>query len=317
MKNITRFILTGAIASGLVTTPNLLAEDEKPAQATEAEPDAKGYLGVGFGQVPDALRSHLDIDDGVGLLVQHLDPDGPALTAGLADHDIVVGLDDQIITSADQLVTLVRNREPGSTASLKIYRKGTEMDIPVTVGSAPARVASATGRPQGIFQLQGTPFSFRSGGVNQDDIFTGIQEQLKAQGIDLDNRMGANGIDLQKFLGQQLGINITALGGGQPNNSSPAVQIVNSNASSINIIDDEHSISLTGNDGDFKLVAKDAEGTVLYDGPYNTDEDKAKVSEPVREKLKNARGMVEIGEKKAKKKSEDAEKNGTEFVDEI
>jgi hypothetical protein len=54
----------------------------------------------------------------------------------------------------------------------------------------------------------------------------------------------------------------------------------------ININDGEHTLKITVKDGKRTLLASDKDGTVIYDGPVDTEEQIAALPESIREKLK-------------------------------
>ena len=59
-----------------------------------------------------------------GVRVTRLREDGPAASAGLADGDVVVRLEDEPITSWDSLVVALRRYQPGETVTVWYYRSG-------------------------------------------------------------------------------------------------------------------------------------------------------------------------------------------------
>jgi len=63
-------------------------------------------------------------------------------------------------------------------------------------------------------------------------------------------------------------------------------QQMSSSSSSVMINDGEHVLKLKTEDGQTFLNAKTADGTEIYEGPYNTEADKEQVPEEIREKLK-------------------------------
>jgi len=89
------------------------------------------YLGVSVSSVTGALRKQLTLPEGVGLLVDHVDPDSPAKTAGLERHDVLHKLDAQILINAHQLAVLVRTFKGGDEVQLTVIRKAKPQTISV------------------------------------------------------------------------------------------------------------------------------------------------------------------------------------------
>ena len=110
------------------------AANNRPAD--RARPAAsRRRLGTTFAPTPDAIREQLDLPDGVGLLVDSVEPGSPAAAAGLKRFDILTRFNDQIVCNADQLATLIKLRKPGPMP-LTILRGGKERKLQVILPQA-------------------------------------------------------------------------------------------------------------------------------------------------------------------------------------
>jgi serine protease Do len=69
-----------------------------------------------------------------GVLVQEVQPGGPADKAGLKAGDIIVSIDGRPIKDGDDLVNEIASRRPGSTIRLGYNRDGKPQDTTVTIG---------------------------------------------------------------------------------------------------------------------------------------------------------------------------------------
>jgi serine protease Do len=69
-----------------------------------------------------------------GVLVQEVQPAGPADKAGLKAGDIIVAIDGRPIKDGDDLVNEIASRRPGSTIRLGYMRDGKPQDTTVTIG---------------------------------------------------------------------------------------------------------------------------------------------------------------------------------------
>jgi hypothetical protein len=87
------------------------------------------YLGVSTSSVPAALRQHLGLQEGVGLVVDFVEPDSPAQSAGFKQYDILTKLNDQILVNAQQLAVLVRSHKANDEIKLTLIRGGKEQSI--------------------------------------------------------------------------------------------------------------------------------------------------------------------------------------------
>jgi len=69
-----------------------------------------------------------------GVLVQEVQPGGPADKAGLKAGDIITTVDGRSIKDGDDLVNEIASRRPGSTIRLGFMRDGNAQDTTVTIG---------------------------------------------------------------------------------------------------------------------------------------------------------------------------------------
>jgi serine protease Do len=69
-----------------------------------------------------------------GVLVQQVQPGGPADKAGLKAGDIITTIDGRSIKDGDDLVNEIASRRPGSSVRLGFLREGKQTDATVTIG---------------------------------------------------------------------------------------------------------------------------------------------------------------------------------------
>ena len=69
-----------------------------------------------------------------GVLVQEVQPGGPADKAGLKPGDIITSIDGRSIKDGSDLVNEIASRRPGSTVRLGYVRDGKQADTTVTIG---------------------------------------------------------------------------------------------------------------------------------------------------------------------------------------
>jgi serine protease Do len=82
-----------------------------------------------------------------GVLVQEVQPGGPADKAGLKAGDIINTIDGRNIKDGDDLVNEIASRRPGSTIRLGYTREGKSEDTTVTIGDRD-KVFADLGNPQ-------------------------------------------------------------------------------------------------------------------------------------------------------------------------
>src|SRR5437870_12904700 len=87
------------------------------------------YLGVETSQVPDVVSEQLGLAKGLGLVVDYVEPNSPAASAGVQQNDILKMLNDQILIEPSQLRRLLQTFPEGTEVTLTILRKGKEQRI--------------------------------------------------------------------------------------------------------------------------------------------------------------------------------------------
>lgn len=87
-----------------------------------------GYLGV-YGTDPE-------IGD-PGALVVEVEPDTPADEAGLMEGDLIVLIDNEVVSTFTELAAKVQFRVPGTEVELEVVRDGDHIALSVVIGSRP------------------------------------------------------------------------------------------------------------------------------------------------------------------------------------
>jgi hypothetical protein len=105
---------------------------------------------------------------GEGMLVQHVEPDGPAGKSGIKDHDILLAIGDKSIKNLRDLIEAI-NQGEGKELSLKLLRTGKAMTVSVT----PSKREAAP------------PRGSRFGNVDLSEVEEVIKEKLKKSGVDM------------------------------------------------------------------------------------------------------------------------------------
>jgi len=82
-----------------------------------------------------------------GVLVQEIQPGGPADKGGLKAGDIITQIDGRQVKDGDDLVNEIASRRPGSTVRLGFVRDGKPQDATVTIGDRD-KVFADLGNPQ-------------------------------------------------------------------------------------------------------------------------------------------------------------------------
>jgi S1-C subfamily serine protease len=90
---------------------------------------ARGYLGVGLQPV--------ELDDGVGAMVMSVDKSGPSAAAGLRQGDVIVGWNNEKLSSVRSLLRTLGPDSVGTVADIAARRGGEPVSFKVTIGERP------------------------------------------------------------------------------------------------------------------------------------------------------------------------------------
>ncbi|MCH7989080.1 MAG: PDZ domain-containing protein [Planctomycetes bacterium] len=89
----------------------------------------KTTLGVHVSKVSQALRKHLKLPAGVGLIVEHVVDGSAAAKSGLQSYDVLHKFDDQLLINPEQLAALVNILGPKGNVALTVIRNGASTQI--------------------------------------------------------------------------------------------------------------------------------------------------------------------------------------------
>lgn len=94
------------------------------------------YLGLAMQTVslPDGVRQKLQPSIETGLLVMHVEPDGPAIKAGVMLGDLIVGMQNKAVGALAGLQSALSELKTGQAARLSIFRGGERKQLEVVIG---------------------------------------------------------------------------------------------------------------------------------------------------------------------------------------
>ena len=122
----------------------------EPPRVLEPRSEGKpGFLGVGFAEVPVVLAVHLELADGVGVLVGDARRGSAAEKAGIVTHDVIVKIDGEWVKGGRGLVDLISGRSPGDEVTLEVIHRGKPVTKKVVLGERPRALPSPRLRPEG------------------------------------------------------------------------------------------------------------------------------------------------------------------------
>ena len=92
---------------------------------------ARGYLGLGLQPVK--------LDDGVGAMVMSVDKTGPSAAAGIRQGDVIVGWNNEKLSSVRALLRSLGPDSVGSVVEVAARRAGEPVTFKITIGERPER----------------------------------------------------------------------------------------------------------------------------------------------------------------------------------
>ena len=115
------------------------AMEELVKQAIAAN---SGYLGVLTGEALNERSSQLffGVNHIRGMLVENVDTGGAAERAGIQPGDVITRVEETPVIDGQNIMMEIRNKKPGDTITVQVYRNGQTFNLPVTLGFGEALI---------------------------------------------------------------------------------------------------------------------------------------------------------------------------------
>ena len=97
----------------------------------------RGWIGVEVQEISPALAESFKLKDMRGAIIAGVLKNGPADKAGIKPGDVLLGIEDKVVTDPQNMLTLVAGLQPGNAARLKLRRGQEEIEVKVVVGKRP------------------------------------------------------------------------------------------------------------------------------------------------------------------------------------
>ena len=101
-----------------------------------------GYLGVITGEALTSESSQLffGVDDVRGMLVESVDDGGAAKRAGIRPGDVITKVDNTQVLKAENILKEIRNKKPGDTIAIEVFRDDKIIKVMTSLGFGEARI---------------------------------------------------------------------------------------------------------------------------------------------------------------------------------
>jgi len=142
----TRFFIYTILASGLLSL-SVQAQNLQP-DSTNAPATQPGWLGAWVQPLPVELRAQLAslIKSGEGLMINSIEPNSPAASAGLRRFDVLLSFNGQKLYSTEQLSSLVYHTKTDESVALKVIQQGQLRTINTRLAPRKSRTLARTER---------------------------------------------------------------------------------------------------------------------------------------------------------------------------
>ena len=253
------------------------------------------YLGVETSQVPDVVSEQLGLAKGLGLVVEYVEPNSPAASAGIQQNDILKMVNDQILIEPSQLRKLLQTFPDGTEVTLTILRKGKEQKITAKLAKkeVPQRHSLI---PGGNHDWHWDFDETGDFGEQMQELKEQLKEQLGAQrGIIHGAVMKAHEAARRaREDARRAAREIRILSG---DNGSLRATKIDLGKAQIVLSDDKGELKLENLDGKKLLTIKDPQGKLMFSGSVETQEDLDKLPADVRERYEKLQenDLPEVG----------------------
>jgi serine protease Do len=240
------------------------------------------YLGVDTSQVPTVVSEQLGLAKGFGLVVDYVEPNSPAATAGVQQNDILKMLNDQILIEPSQLRKLLQTFAEGTDVTLTVLRKGQEQKL--TVKLAKKEVPQRRGAFPGGNRDWHWDFDATD---DLSEQMQDLKEQLKEQ---LGDQRGIiRGAVMQAHEAARRARDDARRAADElriffEDNGAVKASKIDLGKAQIVFSDEKGELKLANVDGRKLLTVKDPQGKLLFSGPVETKEDLDKMPADVRER---------------------------------
>lgn len=260
--------------------PNPRPEAQKPQQEAQ---NPRPFLGVILDPVPEMLASHLNLKPGEGVMVLETLKQGPAEKAGLKAHDVIVEINGKPVGSVDDVRAITAQHQIDDEIKLTAYHNGKRQHFPIVLEAAPDRMPAPQAPNMGQLprEFQDGPFLDNLPDKHADMIREALRRNLQA----LENPRDLNGLNQNDDLHQELMQRMQDMQGQLENMGNLQLKMNGNIESSVRLLDNQGSIEMKSRNGNRHVKVFDKQGELIWEGPYDTEQDKAAVPEDISKRI--------------------------------
>lgn len=279
------------------------------------------WMGIIPMAVPPALVAQLELNGNAGVLVRSVGPNSPARKAGLKTYDVLLQINETPIRSAQDIAKAIADGKPGDSANVELIRGAKKQTIKVSLEKRPDNMPQIDGIMSGDEQANDpkdealanqlktriVPLlkSQKLGGnADLNRKLQDLQKKLSNGTSSLEEEMNNMDEHMKQFMQPLLKKGIPKIRSHMSQfqdlldavendvDAPPSLPSFTNSSSSMmmNISDGKGTVTVNKVNGNTNVSVTDNNGTVLYQGPYNTDEEKKAVPADVQSRLNEVIG---------------------------
>lgn len=116
----------------------------------------RAYVGIGMNPVTQAMAKALGLEKPEGAIIQKIDADSPAESAGLKEGDVILAIDGKEVKAPNEVQALIARRHPDDVVILKIFRDRKVIEKKITLKQRKdADIANADVQQESSKDLEG------------------------------------------------------------------------------------------------------------------------------------------------------------------
>jgi serine protease Do len=155
----------------------------------------RSYIGLSIRQITADIADALNLKIGQGALVKDVFENGPAAEAGIQPGDVILTLNDEVVTGPRSLQGIVEKIEPGRSTKAKLIRDGKTVTLPIVLKAMPNDYSLSqveTLRPDRQRQSEGEPATVEEFEFEVQNLSKAIAEQL---GVEAESGVVVSAVD--------------------------------------------------------------------------------------------------------------------------
>jgi|SRR5580704_5751677 serine protease Do len=164
----------GSVGLGFAI-PSSLAEPVVAQLKTNGRVE-RGLLGVQIQPVTEELAQSMSLGSEKGALVAQVQPDSPALSAGIKSGDVIKSVDGKNVETIRDLTRMISAVKPGTSVKIDLWREGKDMSVTAKVGDQKEEGAVVKAKADQPDAKKGEPMSY---GVSLAPISPEARQELK------------------------------------------------------------------------------------------------------------------------------------------